>query len=120
MKIFVSSWFYPPVTTSEAIVTYKLLSNSQNEYYLCSASSSQWTYNKVTDLKSDNVEQYIIDTDNFDEYIDKTVEKYIELSKDIKFDAIMTRTMPPEPQEVGLRIKKIDKDIPWIVSRSNS
>lgn len=116
MKIFVASWFYPPVTTSEAIVTYKLLSNSKNEYYLCSASSKQWTYNKETILESKNVKQYIIDTDDFDEYIDKTVEKYLELSKKIKFDAIMTRTMPPEPQEVGLRIKKIDKNIPWIVS----
>lgn len=116
MKIFVVSWFYPPVTTSEALVTYKLLSNSRHDYYLCSASSKKWSYTKESDLKSKNVNQYIIETEDFDEFIEKTYAKYIELSKKIKFDAIMTRSMPPESQKVGLMIKQINPDIPWIVS----
>ena len=59
MKIFVASWFYPPVTTSEALVTYKLFSNSKHEYYVCSASSKQWSYNNETELKSENVKQFV-------------------------------------------------------------
>lgn len=116
MKIFVVSWFYPPVTTSEALVTYKLLSNSRHEYYLCSASSNKWSYTKKSNLKSNNVTQFIIETEDFDEFIEKSYKKYIELSKNIKFDAIMTRSMPPESQKVGLMIKKINPIIPWIVS----
>ena len=91
MKIFVVSWFYPPVTTSEAFVTYKLLSNSKNEYYLCSASSSRWSYNSKSELESDNIKHYTIDTDDFDEFNERTVELYKKLSKKIKLDAIITR-----------------------------
>lgn len=116
MKIFVISWFYPPVTTSEALVTYKLLSNSKYEYYLCCASSKQWSYNKETKLESENIKKITIKTDDFNVFIDKCVEEYKKLSKKIKFDAIMTRSMPPESQEVGLRIKEFDKDVPWITS----
>lgn len=116
MKIFVVSWFYPPTTTSEALVTYKLLSNSANEYYLCSASSKNWSYNKESKLTSSNVKQFIFNTDDFDEFINQSILKYQELSKKIKFDAIMTRSMPPESQLVGLKIKEFDKNIPWIVS----
>ena len=43
MKIFVISWFYMPVTTSEALVTYKLLSKSKNEYVIVSAKSNKWS-----------------------------------------------------------------------------
>lgn len=116
MRIFVASWFYVPVTTSEALVTYKLLSSSENNYVVCSAKSNKWSYNKESELKSDNIEQFIIDTDSFDEYVEKTFEIYKELSKKEKFDAIMTRSLPPESQLVGLKIKEIDKEIPWIIS----
>ena len=81
MKIFVASWFYVPVTTSEALVTYKLLANSENEYVVCSAKSNKWSYKKDSDMTSDNIRQVIIDTDDFDEFVDKAVETYKELSK---------------------------------------
>ena len=116
MKIFVVSWFYPPVTTSEALVTYKLFANSKNEYYLCSALNNSWSYNSESKLESKNVHVYPFKVENFDEFEEKAFEKYLELSKKIKFDMIMTRSMPPEPQKVGLRIRKINKDIPWVVS----
>ena len=116
MKIFVASWFYVPVTTSEALVTYKLLASSENEYVVCSARSNKWSYKKDSELKSDNITQYIIDTDDFNEYVDKAVELYKELVKTQKFDAIMTRSLPPESQLVGFKIREIDKDIPWIAS----
>lgn len=116
MKIFVVSWFYPPVTTSEALVTYKLFANSKNEYYVCSALSNNWSYKSETKLESKNIHQIPFDVDNFDDFEKLCLEKYEELSKKIKFDAIMTRSMPPESQNVGLKIKEIDRDIPWIVS----
>lgn len=116
MKIFVASWFYVPVTTSEALVTYKLLANSENEYVVCSAKSNKWSYKKDSELTSDNIRQIIIDTDDFDDYVEKTVETYKELTKAEKFDAVMTRSLPPESQYVGLKIREIEKDIPWIAS----
>lgn len=116
MKIFVVSWFFPPVTTSEALVTYKLLSNSKHEYYLCSALNNNWSYKSETKMESKNIHHYPFKVDDFDTFEKLCFEKYQELSKTIKFDAIMTRSMPPESQNVGLMIKKIDKDIPWIVS----
>ncbi|MBE6712952.1 MAG: glycosyltransferase family 4 protein [Ruminococcaceae bacterium] len=116
MKIFVASWFYVPVTTSEALVTYKLLANSENEYVVCSAKSTKWSYKKDSAMKSDNIRQYIIDTDDFDEFVEKTVETYKELCKTEKFDAIMTRSLPPESQYVGFKIRAIDPTIPWIAS----
>ena len=116
MKIFVVSWFYVPVTTSEALVTYKLLANSENEYVVCSAKSNKWSYQTDSKLESKNIKQYVFDTDNFDEFVEKSFDKYKELSATEKFDAIMTRSLPPESQLVGLKIKEIDKNIPWIVS----
>lgn len=116
MKIFVASWFYVPVTTSEALVTYKLLASSENEYVVCSAKSNKWSYKKDSELKSDNIRQIIIDTDDFDEFVEKAVETYKKLTKTEKFDAIMTRSLPPESQYVGFKIREMDKDIPWIAS----
>lgn len=116
MKIFVVSWFYVPITTSEALVTYKLLSSSKFEYYVVSARSNKWSYKKDCKLESDNINQIIIDTDDFDEFINTAVSKYEELSKNIKFDAIMTRSFPPECQYAGFKIKEIDSNIPWIAS----
>ena len=76
MKIFVVSWFYVPVTTSEALVTYKLLANSKNEYVVCSAKSNKWSYQTDSKLESKNIKQYVFDTDNFDEFVEKSFEKY--------------------------------------------
>ena len=116
MKIFVASWFYVPVTTSEALVTYKLLANSENEYVVCSAKSNKWSYKKDSDMTSDNIRQVIIDTDDFDDFVDKAVATYKELSKTEKFDAFMTRSLPPESQYVGFKIREFDKTTPWIAS----
>jgi len=116
MRIFVASWFYVPVTTSEALVTYKLFSNSRHEYVVCSARSNKWSYNKAADLTGENIEQHIIDTEDFGEFVEKSVEIYRELSKEQKFDAIMTRSLPPESQHVGFKIKEFDPDVKWIAS----
>lgn len=116
MKIFVASWFYVPVTTSEALVTYKLFANSEHEYVVCSAKSNKWSYKKESEMTSPNIRQYIIDTDDFDDFVAKAVETYKELSKNEKFDAIMTRSLPPESQYVGFKIREFDPSIKWIAS----
>lgn len=116
MKIFVASWFYVPVTTSEALVTFKLLANSEHEYVVCSAKSNKWSYKKESEMTSPNIRQYTIDTDDFDEFVEKAVETYKELSKTEKFDAIMTRSLPPESQYVGFKIRKLDPSVKWIAS----
>ena len=53
MNIFVASWFFPPSTSSEGLVTYKLLRNSEHNYYVCSAISDNWSYKAATDLNSE-------------------------------------------------------------------
>ena len=79
-------------------------------------SSNKWSYKTDSKLESKNIKQYIFDTSDFNTFVEKSFEKFKELSKTEKFDAIMTRSLPPESQFVGLKIKEINKDIPWIVS----
>ena len=49
-KILVITWFYPPVNSSEGLVTYKLLNNSKYEYdVFTQKNSASWSYgNKET------------------------------------------------------------------------
>ena len=39
-KILVISWFYPPINSSEGLVTYKLLRNSKLQYDVCMQESN--------------------------------------------------------------------------------
>ena len=115
-KIFVVSWFFVPITTSESLVTYKLLANSKNEYYVCYAKSNKWSYKINSKLESENIKTFAIDTEDFDDFNNEVFNIYKKLSKEIKFDAIMTRSLLPESQYVGIKIHEMDKDIPWIIS----
>lgn len=116
MNIFVASWFFPPSLSSEGIVTYKLFRNSRHHYDVCASSSRQWSYNKAIDLIADNIEVFSILTDEFSEWIEYAVGLFEERHKNQPYDAIMTRSMPPESIEVGRIIKERYPDIPWIAS----
>lgn len=117
MKVFVASWFFPPATSSEGIVTYKLLRNSRFEYHVFSSTSKQWGYKAEMEQKQErNIICHTIATDSIDEWIDACVA-YFEANNPVeKFDCVMTRSTPPESILVGLRIKEKYPDVKWIAS----
>lgn len=116
MRIYVASWFFPPSTSSEGIVAFKLLSHSQHQYDVCSASSDKWGYSKKLPLDSDNICVYSVDTDSMEEWVEKAVDIFETLHSENPYDCLMTRSMPPESVEVARRIKENHPDIKWIAS----
>ena len=115
-KILVISWFYPPVNSSEGIVTYKLLNNSKYEYYVFTQkNSTSWSYGNKDYLKNNkNVNCIFSDSNTLKQWKTEAVE-YFKKNMD-KYDVVMTRSMPPESHEVGIMLKKIKPSIKWIAS----
>lgn len=116
MRIFVASWFFPPATSSEGIVTYKLLRNSKHQYDVCSSTSKQWGYKSTIHMDADNIKQFCVETDDIETWVEKAVEIFAENHAKEPYDAIMTRSMPPESVDVARLIKKTNPNIPWIAS----
>lgn len=117
MRIFVAAWYYPPVTSSEGIVTYKLLRCSSHEYDVFSSTSKQWSYHKEFNTRDEkNIHVYSIQTDDIMTWVDACIEKFEELYPARQYDCIMTRSTPPESILVGLRIKEKHPEIKWIAS----
>ena len=116
MRIFVASWFFPPATSSEGIVTYKLLRNSEHEYDVCSAMSNKWGYNQEIPLEASNIRAFPIKTDSMERWVEGAIKTFFENHAQIPYDAVMTRTMPPESILVAKAIKAEYPDLPWIAS----
>lgn len=77
--------------------------------------NDSWSYGKNEKLpESDNVHKISIQGDTLELWKEKVVE-YFRDYKD-KYDVVMTRSMPPESHEIGLRIKEIKPEIKWIAS----
>lgn len=115
-RILVISWFYPPINSSEGLVTYKLLKYSRLQYDICmQESNASWSYGKNESLpESDNVHKIPIEADTLDVWKEKTIEYFTE-HKD-EYDIVMTRSMPPESHMIGLKIKELKPEIIWIAS----
>jgi len=116
VRAFVACWFFPPAVSSEGIVTYKLLRNSRHSYDVCSSLSKQWGYNQTLPLQADNITPLTVDTDSLDEWVDECVRIFEERHAANPYDAVMTRSMPPESIEVGKRIHEAHPELPWIAS----
>ena len=116
MRIFVASWFFPPSTSSEGIVAYKLLKNSTHEYEVCSAVSNQWGYNETIAMTADNIKQFLVETDNINEWVEEAISIFEREHERKPYDAIMTRSMPPESIDVAKAIKEKHPGLPWIAS----
>lgn len=117
MNIFVASWFFPPATSSEGIVTYKLLRNSQHQYDVCSSTSRQWGYKAAMGRRDEqNLTCYPVETDSIDEWVDACVAKFEELHPQRDYACVMTRSTPPESILVGLKIKEKHPEVKWIAS----
>ena len=115
-KILVISWFYPPVNSSEGLVTYKLLKASKYKYDVYTQKNSKlWSYGNKDELpSSENVKSIFAEADNLEDWQKEAIE-YFKENKD-KYEIIMTRSMPPESHQIGLEIKKIKPQIKWIAS----
>ena len=115
-RILVISWFYPPINSSEGLVTYKLLKASKSDYDVFTQKSNPlWSYgNKdyLPDCK--NINTIFSKVDNLDSWVTDAIEFY-NANMD-KYDIVMTRSMPPESHKIGLAIKKINPKIKWIAS----
>lgn len=117
MNIFVAAWYYPPVTSSEGIVTYKLLRKSENNYDVFSSLSQNWSYHTAfRSYDEPNINTYTIETDSIDEWVEACVETFEKLYPEKQYKCIMTRSTPPESLLVGFRIKEKHPDIKWIAS----
>lgn len=116
MHIFVASWFFPPATSSEAIVAYKLLRNSNHTYDVCYAESTLWSYKQELPLDAQNIKSYPVKTDSIDEWVNRAAAIFEERYESECYDAIMTRSMPPESIDVARLIRQKHPDIPWIAS----
>ncbi len=117
MNIFVASWFFPPTTSSEGIVTYKLLSNSEHSYDVFCSTSRQWSYRSSMEMKkTDNMEVYSLETDSIDEWQKWAVRQFDKMMEKRHYDCIMTRSTPPESILIGQEIKRKYPNVKWIAS----
>lgn len=116
MKGFVISWFFPPINSSEGLVTFKLLKNSRLNYDVYTQNSNvSWAYgNSENLLKSKNINTIYGDSSGFDSWKKGCIDYFKENHE--KYDFIMTRSMPPESHEIGLELKKLFPEIIWISS----
>ena len=87
-RILVISWFYPPVNSSEGLVTYKLLKKSKYEYdVFTQKNSSLWSYNNKDELpESKNVKSIFAKANNLQDWVEEATE-YIRQNKE-KYDII--------------------------------
>lgn len=115
-KILVISWFYPPINSSEGLVTFKLLNNSKLNYDVFTQNGNDsWSYgNNVNFKNGKNITVYNSKTKDLAEWVNEAVE-FFENNKD-KYNMIMTRSMPPESHIVGLKIKEKFPSVKWIAS----
>ena len=115
-RILVISWFYPPVNSSEGLVTYKLLKASKYEYdVFTQRNNALWSYGNKDNLSEcKNIKSIFAKAKNLESWTKEAIEYYKKNQE--KYDIIMTRSMPPESHKIGLEIKKINPNIKWIAS----
>lgn len=115
-RILVVSWFFPPINSSEGLVTYKLLNNSKYSYDVYTQNSNDsWSYGKNDYLPlNNNINCIFSSAENLNDFVEKALE-YYNNNMD-KYDIVMTRSMPEESHIIGLKIKQLNPNIKWIAS----
>lgn len=115
-RIFVVSWFYPPVNSSEALVTWKLLHHSRYRYDVFTQKKSlSWSYGDNSELESSpNVRCIYAENAELTAWSREAWRFFLAHRED--YDLVMTRSMPPECHFVGLQIKRAFPEIKWIAS----
>ena len=115
-KAFVISWYFPPVNSSEGLVTFKLLKNSKYKYDVFTQKDNlSWTYgNKEERLVSKNINTIFSKSSELREWINEGIE-YFKKHHD-EYEYIMSRAMAPESHEMALEIKRLFPKVKWIAS----
>ncbi len=115
-RILVFSWFYPPINSSEGLVTFKLLNNSRYEYdVFTQKGETVFSYGKNAALENNpNVRPVYAKSDTIEKWKAEAIEFFKE-HKD-EYDCIMTRSMPQESHEIGAAIKRKFPGVYWIAS----
>lgn len=115
-RIFVVCWFYPPINSSEGLVTYKLLNNSRYAYdVFTQESSADWSYGKNMRFQNgENVRSICGKSKDIADWKEEAFA-YFKAHRG-EYDCVMTRSMPQECHEVGLRIKRAFPEVKWIAS----
>lgn len=116
MKGFVISWFFPPINSSEGLVTFKLLKYSKYKHDVFTQNNNDsWSY-KNTEAQLQNSKIHVIQSKNkvFKDWEKEGLEYFQRSYHNYSF--IMSRSMPPESHELALAIKDKFPKIPWIAS----
>lgn len=116
MKGFVISWFYPPMNSSEGLVTFKLLKKSKYSYDVFTQNTCKnWSYgNTEKKLVSKNINPIYSEKETYEEWIEEGVKYFLE-NRD-KYDFIMSRATPKESHIMARKIKELVPDVKWIAS----
>ena len=115
-KIFVISWYYPPINSSEGLVTWKLLNRSEYAYDVFTQNSVKaWSYGLNAKFESrEEVKTIFAKSTTFDAWKEEAFRYFAE--HHWEYDAVMTRSMPQESHEAGLLIKEAFPNVKWIAS----
>ena len=115
-KAFVISWYFPPINSSEGLITFKLLKNSKGKYDVFTQKNSLiWTYGAgEKQLVSNNINPIFASSSTIEGWIQEGVE-YFRKHHD-EYQYIMSRSMAPESHIMALKIKKEFPNIKWIAS----
>ncbi len=115
---FVISWYYPPGNSSEGLVTYKLLKNSDFEYDVFTrkpVSRSMWDRKtNESDLVAKNVNICQAEALDAQPWVEEAVEFFRQ--NHTKYDFIMSRAMPVDSHIAAAKIKAEFPDMPWVAS----
>lgn len=118
MKGLVISWFFPPINSSEGLVTFKLIKNSKFKYDVFTQSANKdWSYDtNETKLINENIKNLNLGDSpvTYSEWVEKGV-KYFENNMD-EYDFIMSRSMPPESHQIAIKLKEKNPEKFWIAS----
>lgn len=115
-SIFVVTWFYPPINSSEGQVTFKLLNHSRYNYEVFTQKRCEsWSFGLTADFPDrENVRSVYAESEDLESWKEEAFQYFCRNRE--RFALVMTRSMPPEAHEVGLRIKKAFPELPWIAS----
>ena len=115
-KIFVISWYYPPINSSEGLVTWTLLNRSEYAYDVFTQNSVEaWSYGLNAKFESrEDVKTIFAKSTTFDAWKQEAFRYFADHYWE--YDAVMTRSMPQESHEAGLLIKEAFPDVKWIAS----
>ncbi len=115
-KIFVISWFFPPINSSEGVLAFKALSHSTHQFIVYTQSkNNNWSYGaNEKQLVSDNIEVIEGNPNTFDEWIAEGLNYFRANSH--QFSAMMSRSMPVASHLLALKIKEEYPNLKWVSS----